>query len=290
MSKILFLLIALCLFVKVSSGQTLPNLKKDSLFLHHLLESNENHDALQLISQLRKQYPDSVKQHLDLDYWQGFAHYSLKQLDSSAFYLSNISRANIHFEKAQFLGGISSTYLKKWSISKETFNKITPSDSLTMTLKNFELSGVVLLQRNFTQFDSLQKLPSFQHYALAKQQDNFKDYRAIIQKQQRKSPLKAAIMSVIIPGSGKIYAGQLGQGIAALLQNAIFGLQAYEGLRKDGIKSPRFIIYGGLFTLFYIGNVWGSALSVQIKRREFNEKVDEQIIFDMHIPLRTIFN
>jgi TM2 domain-containing membrane protein YozV len=97
-------------------------------------------------------------------------------------------------------------------------------------------------------------------------------------------------MSAIIPGSGKIYAGQLGQGIAAFLQNAIFGLQAYEGLQKDGIKSPRFIIYGGLFTLFYIGNVWGSALSVQIKRREFNEKVDEQIIFDMHIPLRTIFN
>jgi TM2 domain-containing membrane protein YozV len=276
--------------MKMSFGQVFPKLQKDSLFLHHLLDRNENHDALQLISQLRKQYPDSVRQYLDLNYWQGFVHYSLKQLDSSAFYLSSISRANIHFEKAQFLGGISSTYLKRWAISRETFHKITPSDSLTMTLKNFELSGIALLQRNFIQFDSLQKIPVLQHFALAKQQDNFRDYKDIIQKQQRKSPLKAALMSAIIPGSGKIYAGQLGQGIAAFLQNAIFGLQAYEGLQKDGIKSPRFIIYGGLFTLFYIGNVWGSALSVQIKRREFNEKVDEQIIFDMHIPLRTIFN
>jgi hypothetical protein len=61
-------------------------------------------------------------------------------------------------------------------------------------------------------------------------------------------------------------------------------------LRKDGVSSPRFIIYGSLFSLFYIGNIWGSALSVKIKRQEFNEKIDEQILFDMHIPLRTLFN
>jgi TM2 domain-containing membrane protein YozV len=98
------------------------------------------------------------------------------------------------------------------------------------------------------------------------------------------------LLSAVVPGAGKVYAGQLGQGVAIFLQNTIFALQAYEGYRKDGPRSARFLIYGGLFTVFYIGNVWGSVLSVQIKRQEMYDKINNQIVFDMHIPLRTIFN
>jgi hypothetical protein len=100
----------------------------------------------------------------------------------------------------------------------------------------------------------------------------------------------AGLLSAVVPGAGKVYAGQLGQGVAIFLQNSIFALQAWEGYRKDGPRSARFLIYSGLFTVFYIGNVWGSVLSVQIKRQEMYERINNQILFDMHIPLRTIFN
>ena len=111
-----------------------------------------------------------------------------------------------------------------------------------------------------------------------------------IQMFRPKSPWVAGIMSVVIPGSGKIYAGKTGQGIITFIQNLALGLQAYEAYRRDGWKSPRFLVYGGLFTFFYVGNIWGSALTVHVRRQEFNDKVNEQILFNMQIPIRTVFN
>ncbi|WP_144080151.1 tetratricopeptide repeat protein [Flectobacillus major] len=268
----------------------LAQIKKDSLFLQYLLEKDQHREALTLLSQWQRKYPQSLQQDLDLNYWKGFSHYSLRQLDSSTKYFSAVPKSSLNYTKSLFFASISYSYLQRYSEAELTLQAIAP-DSLSTPIKTFELAGIALLRRNHTVFDSLKKQFNETYYPLQKQQGNFIDYQKTIREQQKKSPLKAALFSAIIPGSGKIYAGgQLGQAISTFLQNTLLGLQAYEGLRKDGVTSPRFIVYGGLFSLFYLGNIWGSALSVKIKRQEFNEKVDEQILFDMHIPLRTIFN
>ena len=282
------------LFVTVlitSSMAWSQQLKKDSLFLHYLLSKDEQADAITLLSQFQERYPASIQQRLELPYWKGLSYYSLKQLDSATHYFSKVKTTSPFYSKTLFLSAISHSYLKQVSKAQALILAVSNTDSLTQATKTFELAGMALLQRNIPRFDSLQKQFSTSYYPLQKQQDNFKDYKSIIQQQARKSPLKAALLSAIIPGAGKLYVGgQLGQGISTFIQNAILGLQAYEGLRKDGVNSPRFIIYGGLFSLFYLGNIWGSAISVSIKRQEFNDKMNEQILFDMHIPLRTIFN
>ena len=87
-----------------------------------------------------------------------------------------------------------------------------------------------------------------------------------------------------------MYAGKVGQGIAGLLSTSLFGLQAYEAYRKDGLNSARFIIFGGLFSAFYVANIWGSVFTVKLRRDEFNNAVNKAILVDLHIPLRTIFN
>jgi hypothetical protein len=43
-----------------------------------------------------------------------------------------------------------------------------------------------------------------------------------------------------------------------LLGMGALGVQAWEGYRKGGIKSPQFIAFSGLFALFYTGNIVGS--------------------------------
>ena len=275
-----------CLMSFVDQVFAQQSLKKDSLFLAHLLENNLQKEALLFMSRL----PDSLNQRLDLHFQKGFAHYNLKQLDSSVFYLAKVNLQSSNFTKAKYFEGLSHSYLGQYSSAKKAFDQPVINDSLTMALHNFELAGLALLERNSTKFDSLSQHFTDRFYAVQKQQGFFKNYQQSIVSQSRKSPLKAAIFSTILPGAGKVYAGQLGQGIAAFLQNAVFGFQAYEGYRKNGLWSPRTIIFGGLFTLFYVGNIWGSALSIKIKREEFNDKTDEQIRFDMHIPLRTIFN
>lgn len=277
----------LVLFCNISFAQV----KKDSLFLQYLLAKDENKDAITLISQLQNRYNDSIQNQLELPFWKGMAFYSLKKLDSCTYYFSKVNPKSKFATKSLFLSGISYSYLKNIQQAEKTFKSIESKDSLMLSTRTFELAGISLLKRNFSAFDSLSKFFSEQYYPLQKQQSNFKDYQQIIKQQHRKTPLKAALLSAIIPGLGKLYVGgQIGQGVSTFLQNAILGFQAYEGLRKDGVASPRFIIYGGLFSLFYIGNIWGSAVSVKIKRQEFNDKIDDQILFDMHIPLRTIFN
>ena len=275
----------------------LPNIgfsqiKKDSLFLQYLLANDQHRQAVTLLSQLQGRYSDSAQQRFELPYWKGSSYYALRQLDSAAHYLGSVRLGSSYYNKSLFLAGISRGYLRQFPDMRRIFLSIpTKNDTITAVVKTFELAGVALLQRELTDFDSLSGHFSTQYYALQKQQSNFRDYREIIQKQSRKSPLKAALLSAIVPGAGKLYVGgQLGQALSAFFQNAILGIQAYESFRKGGIASPRFIIYGSLFAVFYVGNIWGSALSVKIKRQEFNDKTDEQILFDMHIPLRTIFN
>ncbi|MFN8357799.1 MAG: hypothetical protein U0Y10_25290 [Spirosomataceae bacterium] len=287
MIRVLCLILFIVCQVK---AQTITKFRRDSLFLNHLMEIGEHKNAITLIGQLQRYYADSLQQRLELSFQKGLAYYTIKQLDSAEVYLIQTPSTSKNHVRAQFLGGISATYLHKYLRSAKYFDAIRTDDTVMFALRNFEYSGLALLKRDFNAFDSLSRVPLPSHYSFEKQQEAFTEYKQSILKQRKKSPLLAGVMSAIVPGSGKIYVGQLGQGIAALFQTAFLGLQAYEGYRKDGPTSARFLIYGGLFSLFYVGNVWGSVLSVRIQQREFNDKVNEQIIFDMHIPIRTIFN
>lgn len=96
-------------------------------------------------------------------------------------------------------------------------------------------------------------------------------------------------LSAIVPGLGKIYAGRLGEGVSAFLITTTMGLVAVENYIKDGWKDPKTIIFGSLFSVFYIGNIWGSTLSVKLINDEFNKEVNEQILFNLRVPLRIIF-
>ena len=86
-----------------------------------------------------------------------------------------------------------------------------------------------------------------------------------------------------------MYVEKPGQGIYQLIIATILGLQTWESYRKDGAESARFIIYGSLFTSFYIGNIWGSTIGVKLYKNEIKKTVDNAILLDMHIPLRTLF-
>lgn len=74
-----------------------------------------------------------------------------------------------------------------------------------------------------------------------------------------KIPLKAAILSAIIPGAGKFYSGRFLDGISSLLINSLTAYLAYDNF-KAGHR------FGGasfsiLSLFFYSGNIYGSALS-----------------------------
>jgi TM2 domain-containing membrane protein YozV len=83
-----------------------------------------------------------------------------------------------------------------------------------------------------------------------------------------KSPALAGIMSVIVPGSGKMYVGEWGDGITALLATGLLTFLAYDNFKAD--HTTRAWIFTGLGAFFYAGNIYGSVAAAQI----FNARVD----------------
>ena len=72
----------------------------------------------------------------------------------------------------------------------------------------------------------------------------------------------AAIMSALIPGSGKIYTGEIGDGIIAAMTTGLCAYLAYDNFKAK--HNFRGWLFSGLSVFFYAGDIYGSAASAQI--------------------------
>jgi hypothetical protein len=73
----------------------------------------------------------------------------------------------------------------------------------------------------------------------------------------QKSPLLAGVMSALIPGSGHIYAGHYGDGIASLFLNGLFMAGTVVAIRQESYAVAG--IVGVIGLPFYFGNIYGAA-------------------------------
>lgn len=221
----------------------------------------------------------------------GNIYYDQKDLSNSIENFDLVSGLSHRLKsEAVFFSSFNSAYLKSYPEAKRKLLLYAAIDSSELQLKHLELAGVSLLQRDLKRFDSLSKFFTPINYLTDLQEKQMQERSNQILHMQKKSPLVAAMLSAILPGAGKFYAGNKGQGMYTLLISTIVGLQTWEAYKKDGPSSFRFIAYGTIFTSIYIGNIWGSTFAVKLKRDQFNETINDQILFDMHIPLRTLFH
>ena len=86
-------------------------------------------------------------------------------------------------------------------------------------------------------------------------------------------------MSALIPGSGKIYAGEIGDGIIAAIATGLCGYLAYDNFKAK--HNFRGWLFGGLSAFFYAGNIYGSAASAQI----YNAGIQFDFVNDVKIYL-----
>jgi hypothetical protein len=94
-------------------------------------------------------------------------------------------------------------------------------------------------------------------------------YRSILEKEtHKKSPALAALMSTVLPGSGKAYSNNWKDGLVSLIFTAGMAFQSYRNFNKFGTNNHRGWIYGGIGLGFYLGNIYGSVKST----KDFNRK------------------
>ena len=93
----------------------------------------------------------------------------------------------------------------------------------------------------------------------------------------RKSPLLAGLMSAILPGSGRIYAGRVLDGVMGMWMMYLVGNSAYNAIKNERpIAGPLFGIAAGFV---YFGEVYGGWRAAKYYR--YSEKNIEEKSFRM---------
>ncbi len=82
-------------------------------------------------------------------------------------------------------------------------------------------------------------------------------------KKMRKSPGLAALLSVIVPGAGKVYAKDWKDGLISLIFTATMTVQSVRNFNRHGFNDARGYIYGAIGSGFYLGNIYGSVQSAK---------------------------
>ncbi len=94
---------------------------------------------------------------------------------------------------------------------------------------------------------------------------------------KRKSPILAGALSSIIPGLGKVYCNQYGDGIFSFMLTTISGVLAYDAFCEDNIRSIKGWFFASMGAIFYAGNIYGSSISAKI----YNNQMEMNILSNL---------
>lgn len=226
-------------------------------------------------------------------YLMGKLHYHKKNITQSINFLTSVSNQSVFFEESVLLSSYQYAYFGQLNEAKHLLANDASILNRGVNLSSglFLLSGISLLERDFETYERLSKLDQNSSYReLSNAKKKFSTLQQTILEQKSKSPLLAGIMSTLVPGLGHMYVGNIGRGAMTLVTTGIFGLQAWESYQKDGLKSARFVIFGALFSSFYIANIYGSSIGVRLHKQQINDQINESILVTMHVPLRYLFD
>lgn len=120
---------------------------------------------------------------------------------------------------------------------------------------------------------------------IPKDQDSISYYRQQLLNTDKKSPVTAALLSAIIPGAGKIYTGNYGDGAMAFVTTGLFAYLSVYNIQHH--HTTKAYIFTTLAGLYYGANIYGSAASAQIYNAQYQLNV--QIRFDSFIAKRNCF-
>ncbi len=203
--------------------------------------------AIQQFETFLKKSPNS-KLRSSTYYQIGVSYFLMEQYGTSANYLNTslprITDVRYRAESRQLIG-LSYLMQSQWFEAQKIFNVLQKSDVLAVREKAAMYSKYAVQGA---------KLPT-------------------------RSPFLAGFFSAIVPGTGRIYTGRVGDALNSLLTVGLTGWQAYDGFRRDGISSVKGWTLGTLSGIFYVGNIYGSVISA----RFYNRHVADEFLATLFI-------
>lgn len=224
-----------------------------------------------------------------IDFLKGYAFYSARQLDSAAANYGRVGDSSPFYNEAMLFAALCNAHQGLYKQSDESLRRVASDDPQVLNLKYFEQAGIRLLERDMGGFDSCFALVDTTDFRIAVEAANLLYVRNELMSRRIKQPWVAGTLSALVPGLGKVYAGNLGEGIAAFLVTGSLMAVTAENWIKEGPTNWKTIAAGLLSAVFYVGNIYGSVATVKVNLRDFNQRNDVQILYDIHIPLRASY-
>jgi TM2 domain-containing membrane protein YozV len=172
-------------------------------------------------------------------------------------------QSKIEMLKSLYLQNIDSSY---FLYSDILIHSQSPFSNNAYRLKN---SSLLLIKNDLPEKENF--LIPFENEE-KKSLSNFYDLK---NNPPYKSEAWAGILSAIIPGAGKIYTYDYGDGITALILTGLFAYLAYTNFEHNHLT--RAWIFTAIGAGFYAGNIYGSVASAQIFNARVNFEFNEGV-------------
>ncbi|MBK7886460.1 MAG: hypothetical protein IPJ86_03900 [Bacteroidetes bacterium] len=289
-----YFFILLLLLGGLSSAQAQQDsigLRKEIDFLLYLTEQKQLDDVEYFSARL---FRDSLNYSQDFRDTISFicagAFNKFKKPLKAIGYYDKVSDNSVFYYPSAYTSALLEAENKNFKAARKKLEEVLYDDNNFFTdLKHFELSGTYLLLHDHSSFDSIQAVYHPQDSLLQAEFEYYKQYNVLLQTTKKKSAFLAGALSAVIPGLGKVYTGKPGQGLAAFLKTVPLAAITIENYRVNGFNNPQLYIFGSLFALFYVGNIWGSTLSANIVYQEKIDEIHHNIVVGLRIPVDNLF-
>ncbi|HPR32051.1 MAG TPA: hypothetical protein PLK12_08145 [Prolixibacteraceae bacterium] len=194
----------------------------------------------------------------------------LNKFDKANLYFESIGSANL----PSLLPDFRDEYVRLLMTQKRYSEvKQNLANNLPIRERYEHLLGSELLLKNWEEAYrlSLEDLPKTNYKILG-----LKNVAAKSHSAKRKSPVLAALMSVLLPGSGKAYCGYWGDAAISFTFVASGAFFAIRGFQEYGTGNAYPWIIGGIALSYYAANIYGGASSAI----RYNDNIDHAFIHE----------
>jgi hypothetical protein len=180
------------------------------------------------------------------------------QIDSASFYMNGFEHRHSGFE-TEYINLL--LLLENWKIL-EDFGK---TSSFTENEKQ-----MLVLHRLMWQGKWKKAQKQLENVSIEGMEKIFAYNRLVEQgiKSPHRNMALAVVMSALVPGLGKVYAGAPLEGLSTFAITGFLAFSAYRGFIQKEEQSIPGWIFGAGFIGFYAGNIYGTVKQV----KKFNEK------------------
>lgn len=264
----------------VFSGRPSRHVSEDYDFVGYLIGNGMNQDAVTLLT--RGPYHASDTLH----YLRGWAEYSGQYLDAATAAFDLVPKGSPFYDKSLFFDVVSNAHLGRYGRSAELLRGY---DGPYKELKCLEEAGIALLEGRAGDYITAAAGFTYSQYALTESERQLQGIYNERYYGPVKNPALAAAASAVVPGLGKVYAGRLAEGVSSFLAVGTLAAITAENWARHGFTNWKTLLSGAVGAMFYIGNIYGSYVSVSIQNNELKDVQDTAILYHIHIPLRSVF-